>query len=191
MTDLTPAQIAGVAQQAGFSGNDLTTAVAVALAESGGNPNATHSNTNGSIDYGLWQINSVHSSLLQSGTWSTPSDNARMAYSVWQGSGWKAWTTYTSGAYLTNMGRAALASGSPDLSASTGASGASTASNPLSDLGSVGNAITWLSTAANWERIAEILAGCFAIFLALGMIERRTGVVSHAVGKVGGAALLA
>lgn len=35
-------------------------AVAVALAESGGDPSAVNENSNGSTDRGLWQINSVH-----------------------------------------------------------------------------------------------------------------------------------
>jgi hypothetical protein len=173
MTNLTAAQIAGVAQQAGFSGNNLTIAVAVALAESGGNPTATHYDSNGSTDYGLWQINSVHSSLLSGGTWSDPLSNAKMAYSVWQGSGWQAWSTYKSGAYLPNMGAAALASGNPDLTATTG--GTTTASNPLSGLQSF---LDILGNPDTWVRIAEVIAGAILVIMGLKAIEARAGIVS-------------
>ena len=40
LTTLGPSDIATLAQNAGFGGSDLATAVAVALSESGGNPNA-------------------------------------------------------------------------------------------------------------------------------------------------------
>lgn len=43
----------------------LDTAIAVALAESGGNTGATNKNQNGSSDYGLWQINSIHASRFK------------------------------------------------------------------------------------------------------------------------------
>ena len=93
--------VAAAAAAAGFTGADLAVAEAVALAESGGNPLATHVNSNGSTDLGLWQINNrAHPDLIASGDWRDPAANARMAYAVWQTSGWGAWTTYRSGAYL-------------------------------------------------------------------------------------------
>src|SRR5690242_11175877 len=51
-------QIAQLARSAGFSGNDWTISVAVALAESGGWSHARLINTDCSVDRGLWQINS-------------------------------------------------------------------------------------------------------------------------------------
>ena len=48
---LTATQVAGYAKQAGFSGNNLITAVAVAMAESSGNASAV--NYLGCV--GLWQ----------------------------------------------------------------------------------------------------------------------------------------
>ena len=50
---VTPQQIAGYAIAAGFPPDQIATAVAVALAESGGETTATNKNSNGSIDYGL------------------------------------------------------------------------------------------------------------------------------------------
>jgi cell wall-associated NlpC family hydrolase len=99
---------ARAAASAGFTGADLVTAVAVAGAEPGYVPTATHVNADGSVDYGLWQINSSHASLLASGDWRNPVDNARMAYEVWLtapsgGRNWSPWTTYRTGAYQPYM----------------------------------------------------------------------------------------
>lgn len=108
---------AKAAARAGFTGHDLLVAVAVAGAESGWNPTATHLNDDGSTDYGTWQINSVHAELLAAGDWRDPYSNALMAHRVWAdaGSSWTPWTTFTSGAYLTRLTSAAAAIGGADL----------------------------------------------------------------------------
>lgn len=67
------------------------TAVAVALAESGGRTAARNTNRNGSTDTGLWQINSVHK---WSGDLTDPRENLRAAESVWSRQGWGAWYAY-------------------------------------------------------------------------------------------------
>jgi hypothetical protein len=93
------------ARRAGFAGADLVVAVAVAGAESGWVPDATNANTNGSTDFGLWQINSVHATILAGGDWRDPYDNARMAYRVWAEAGraWTPWVTYNTGAYRSHL----------------------------------------------------------------------------------------
>lgn len=96
---LSGSAVAHAAQAAGFPTTQLATAVAVARAESGWNPDATHYNTNGSTDFGLWQINSVHTAILATGEWSDPIANAHMAKAVFDQQGWPAWTTWTSGTY--------------------------------------------------------------------------------------------
>jgi hypothetical protein len=121
----TFAQLVEYARQAGFPADQAPTAAAVALAESSGNPTATHTNNNRSTDYGLWQINSVHGSLLAGKNWRDPQVNAQMAYAVWKGSGWKAWSTYNSGAYRQYANGNVLAAGS------AGASSTGSASAPL------------------------------------------------------------
>jgi hypothetical protein len=106
------AHVAAVAAKAaGFTGQNLVVAVAVAGAESGWRPNATHLNDDGSTDFGEWQINSVHVDLLATGDWADPYSNARMAHSVWASSGWGAWTTFTSGAFRLRMADAIAAVG--------------------------------------------------------------------------------
>ena len=108
MAKLSPAQIAEYAHDAGFRGQDLTVAVAVALAESGGDPKA-HNPVPPDDSYGLWQIN-MHRSLgpdrrdqfdLDSNReLFDPEENAKAAWAIsGQGSSFQPWTTYTSGAY--------------------------------------------------------------------------------------------
>ncbi len=106
---VTPTQIANYAAAAGFSGTDLAVAVAIALAESSGNTTATHRNGNGSVDYGLWQINSVHSDLLNS-SWSDGAVNAKMAYAIYSRAGnrFTDWVTYNSGAYTLYLPQATV-----------------------------------------------------------------------------------
>jgi LysM repeat protein len=79
-------------EQAGGSAGEAVMAASIAMAESGGNPNAI-SPTN---DYGLWQINGSHGAQATL----NPQGNAEAAVSIsGNGSSWGAWTTYTSGAY--------------------------------------------------------------------------------------------
>jgi hypothetical protein len=68
----------------------------VAMAESGGYKYATDHDSNGSVDRGLWQINSVN------GHWSSynVNTNARGARAISRnGHDWHPWVTYNSGAY--------------------------------------------------------------------------------------------
>lgn len=92
--------IANVLRAAGFPENMIPTFMGIAMAESSGNPNATHSNSNGTIDQGLFQINSVH----QGNPWypSNPFDplqSAKAALAIYQSQGLGAWTVYNTGAY--------------------------------------------------------------------------------------------
>jgi Lysozyme like domain len=85
---------------AGGNPSVKTIAAAIAMAESGGNPEATDDDSNGSTDRGLWQINSTH------GSQSTYNviQNARAAVAISSnGTNWSPWTTYKSGAYLEYM----------------------------------------------------------------------------------------
>lgn len=80
-------------------------AIAVCLAESGGNTLSKNKNTNGSTDSGLWQINSVHSALIaQQAAWIQgelklakkpsvfhPLVNTACAHELFNGSSWHPW----------------------------------------------------------------------------------------------------
>jgi hypothetical protein len=91
---LGPAQIASLASAAGFAGSDLITSVAIALAESSGNPAAT-----GLLgEIGLWQIYpAAHPEFGPdfSGLYD-PQTNAIAAFQVYQraGNSFRPWSTY-------------------------------------------------------------------------------------------------
>lgn len=121
MTTLSPRQIAEYAHDAGFRGKDLTTAVAIALAESGGRTTA-HNDTPPDNSYGLWQVN-MHGALgperrdefdLDANRdLFDPATNAEAAYAIsGGGDSFRPWTAYTSGRheqYLDEARRAARA----------------------------------------------------------------------------------
>lgn len=95
MATLDPVTVGRYAIGAGFSGTDVAQAIAVAFAESHWNTDATNSNTNGSTDFGLWQINGSAHSWINGQNWRDPAVNAAAAYRVWSEAGrsWRPWTT--------------------------------------------------------------------------------------------------
>jgi hypothetical protein len=85
--------------QAGGSILDADVMASIALAESGGRVGAIGGpNSNGTFDYGLWQINSSHGYDTQS-LLHNPLYNARAAVSIFNSQGLQAWSTYNNGAY--------------------------------------------------------------------------------------------
>lgn len=104
---LSIAEALALCSEAGFAGKaQLVRAVAIMTAESGRNPdvigiNATIDGTSvtKSIDRGLFQINSVHTGLSNADSL-RPLDNARTAHDIYVASGWTAWTTWDSGAWM-------------------------------------------------------------------------------------------
>ena len=92
MAYLTMTQIAGYAKQAGFTGNALVTAVAVAMAESSGN--ASSVNYLGCV--GIFQIyGRVHRKTYPTWTNSwlkSPGNNSKAAFILSKGGkNWKPW----------------------------------------------------------------------------------------------------
>jgi hypothetical protein len=181
---LTPQQIAGHAQAAGFPPDQIVTAVAVALAESGGETTATNRNSNGSTDYGLWQINTVHGALLNQGDKFNPLDNAKMALTVYARAGnkWTPWSVYKSGTYRAQLNTATLAARNPvppagAANASPGEAPTTTvpASSPLDMLGPIGSALGSITSVLDkvtsgslWLRVgAFIIGSCLIVFSLL------------------------
>jgi len=81
---------------------DSHIARAICMAESQGRPDAYNPlNSNGTNDAGLFQINSIHviSGLIGDQERFDPIKNVEAAYKIYKGSGFKAWSSYTSGAY--------------------------------------------------------------------------------------------
>jgi soluble lytic murein transglycosylase-like protein len=82
---------------------DVNIAMAIMRAESGCNPNAYGTNTNGSSDSGLMQVNSCHFDLISDADRTIPELNIKAAYQIYKGSGWSAWSVYNSGKYQQFM----------------------------------------------------------------------------------------
>jgi hypothetical protein len=87
-------------------------AVAICLAESGGNPHATNVNSDShhSVDRGLWQINNYWHSEVSDTCAFSASCNAKAAKRISSdGSNWTPWATYNGGAYKRHMSEAQAA----------------------------------------------------------------------------------
>jgi len=101
---LNLAQLRALAVSTGFPNPDL--AAAVAMAESGGNPNAEAIITNPlpgngpERSFGLWQINTLAHPTYSEASLLDPTYNALAAYTISNGgTNWRPWSTYTSGLY--------------------------------------------------------------------------------------------
>jgi hypothetical protein len=106
LVNLTIPQLAALAANAGFSGDDLVTAVAIAIAESGGNPQAYNPETmakapQGKGSFGLWQIYLQAHPELSGRDLFDPPTNASAAFAVYShaGGSFQPWTTFKTGAY--------------------------------------------------------------------------------------------
>jgi hypothetical protein len=179
MANLSRDQIAALAQHAGFTGDNVNIAVAVALAESGGNPNS-HNSTPPDDSYGLWQINMLGSlgparrkqfGISSNSQLFDPATNAKAAHMIWQGSGWNAWTTYTKETYKQFLGKGgslgnAIAGGLLDAAGNqvTGATVASGSTGSVADtLNNLGN--TLFKAASNFTGVLVAI-----VLLILGIV---------------------
>jgi hypothetical protein len=132
------ASLESILRQAGFTGQGLQTAMAVAMAESGGNARA-YNPKGRDLSYGLFQINMLGGmgperrkkyGLASNEALFDPVTNARVAYAMSNGGkNWKPWTTYTSGKYRTYLGKGAEVAGG---AAATGTAAGGTGEQPLS-----------------------------------------------------------
>lgn len=122
---VTDTQVIDALRKAGFTSRvDIITGLAVALAESGSydytnkqvrvNVEAKHTNTNGSIDFGAWQINTINADVFTEGNWYDLFANARMAHRVWKRQGWNAWSVVKNGRVANFMDRARRAYDNPN-----------------------------------------------------------------------------
>lgn len=107
MTQIPPIYIAAFAHAGGFGEVILAEAVAIVLAESGGDTNAKGGpNSNGTYDWGLFQINDIHKPTQAEKV--NPLANAQRAWKIYQqaGNSFKPWSTYNSGSYKKFLPRA-------------------------------------------------------------------------------------
>jgi hypothetical protein len=120
---MTMEQLVGLAKGAGFDDNEAVIMAAIAMAESSGNSKA-HNKKPPDNSYGLWQINMYNklgpARLREYGLSSydqlfDPVTNAKAAYSIRRGSGFHAWSVYTSGRYRRFLSQAQAAKTAPSL----------------------------------------------------------------------------
>lgn len=194
MANLSAMEVATYALRAGFRGQNAATAVAVSRAENrSGDTSAVHHNTDGSVDVGLWQINSSNANPEQM---KDPTANATEAFRLASsGRGWANWTQYRNRSYLLFMPIAEAAvlaaqAAHPDLGLKVAASTpinpstlipgqsptGSSGTGPLDALLAIPETFNrigqWISTPANWTRVAQVAVGGVLLLLALSAISK-------------------
>lgn len=112
-----------IADNTGWRGADLVTAVAISLRESDLDPGAYNGNEKtGDHSWGLFQLNTIQNKA-QGDLWkrfqamgftdpsqlADPAANARAAYALWQQSGWHAWLGYRPGLTIAKQQASATA----------------------------------------------------------------------------------
>ena len=186
-------------------------AAAVSLAENPtGNPKAENHNTDGSIDRGLWQINSTH------GAQSTfdPLGNAEAAVAISSGGkNWNPWTTFKNGEYKKHLGPSQKGKGEKEdcvellgqeicgpagEALKKGHEGTTAVIGWAQELAKV---LSFLGSGAGWTRVLKVVGGGVLILFAasemakIGSGSEGTNIVTKAsrtgrdlaVGGVGGA----
>jgi Lysozyme like domain len=183
MSRLSAAQIGGYAAGAGFSGKALTISTAVALAESGGNTQAT-----GPVfgEKGLWQVYPrAHPDWDRGGNLYDPAYNAKAAFAISNGGkNWMPWTTYTHGTYLLFMPQAEGAAQHiqpvKNLGGKVaGVTGSVQAANPLNSLTALSTGVSDLEKAGKfissknfWVRVAEFVIGGALVVGGINIIAK-------------------
>lgn len=183
---LPDGEIARWAKGAGIPSDQIATAVAIALAESGGRIDARGGpNFDGTYDYGLWQINEgAHPEKFRhwSSWWS--SENSEMMAAVYREAGnkWTPWTVYKTGAYLLYMQRGRIAAAFPGSDPITGGEDSYNRVVDLPDaMVEVGNAVksiaegvfkagAWMAKPDNWMRVAQVALGGGLVIAALAIV---------------------
>jgi hypothetical protein len=166
-------------------------AAAIALAESGGRPDALNPNDNGGTQssFGLWQI-STGTHRPPSPNWASPAENAKLAVAKYKGAGgFSPWGTFATGIYKkflhgAKVPASALAGGGGSsggtlgsvigdiISGFEGGPGLATKSVPsapaaltgiAAGIGKFAQAIDWFFTPNHWIRIFAGVGGGISV----------------------------
>jgi hypothetical protein len=112
---MKPTELRSLATQVGFTGSDIHIAAAVAMAESGGDPDIVGDkklvDNKWGPSYGLFQIRSLKhpeqfsgpDKLRIAGKLKDPHYNATTAKAIKHAHGWEQWSTFRNRAYLQHM----------------------------------------------------------------------------------------
>ena len=115
--NLSALQIAQLASDAGFTGDEIQKVVAIAGAESGFRSNAFNGEGE-DLSYGLMQINMYGGMGPERREWFElsnneelydPATNMKAAFEIYKAQGWKAWTTYEGSRYNSYLPAASAA----------------------------------------------------------------------------------
>jgi hypothetical protein len=183
---LSQSDLYTLAKKAGLPDSSAKVAAAIAMAESGGDPNVHNTNAStGDDSWGLWQINMIGSTGKQRRQQFKsigvnidvelvdPTKNAKaMALVSQQGRDFSPWTTYKDNKYKQYLNNNVTET-STDFNQSnfqrwTGIDTTSGISNPLI---TINNALSktgaWVSDSKNWIRVAYVAGGAV---LAIGAL---------------------
>lgn len=175
-SNLSQADCYAVAVQAGLSAAHARVASAIAMAESGGNPNA-HNTTPPDNSYGLWQINlygslasRVHEFGLKdaSDLYSPAVNAAAMARISGKGSSFSAWSTYKDGSYKKYVNTDLSQSVVPGVVSAPFQAAKSTAEAAVDAAKVLGKSAEWISNPHNWIRVAFVVGG--GVVLVAGVL---------------------
>lgn len=140
-------EMVNAARGTGLTGTPLVTAIAISLAEdTDSDPKAIHHNSDGSVDRGYWQINSVHTQYDPNRLLNDPAYNAHAMYEISNGGkDWSPWATYPAKAQSHTAQAQSLASGTVTAAANAENAGwgiplvpGGPSINPLNPLGGLG-----------------------------------------------------
>lgn len=142
----TYAQLEGIWCKAGGNPQAAAMAAAIATAESGGNSAAYDLDSNGTIDRGLWQINSVHGAQS---SFDIPT-NARAAIAISNnGTNWSPWVTYNTGAYRQYLQSGVQADTNVPVNGTAAAANNSSDGTTTTQQSTTAELTSWQGTAAN------------------------------------------
>lgn len=163
--------LASLARSVGFrddrhpttKASELAVAVAIALAESGGDRMAVNASSGAT---GLWQIHPGGNQYLNAGT------NAETAWAKYEGAGhsFSPWSTYTSKAYLVKLPAAEIAvrqtytGGAVEQGLKGIIPGFSFVGDIAKDLATF---FQWITSGETWIRLGEVVGGAILLLLAL------------------------
>jgi lysozyme-like protein len=195
MSTLTADQIAQHAYRAGFRGDALATATAVALAESSGNT-ASHNGTGYDDSYGLWQINMYGGlgpdrrrqfDLDADRDLFDPDENAKAAYAIsHDGKTFEPWSTYQNGAYRRYLDTARKAAEKASANHGKGQAARKPDHGKHDDTGggSRGGFAVDAQALATYTRKADQIADELTS-LGAKTVRRVTGIAADSFGQVG------
>lgn len=196
MPSLSASEIAGVIKFYDVGGpqpiapitdDNAVIAIAIALAESGGNPDAVGGpNSNGTYDYGLWQINSIHNPVEREKH--SAAANWLLAWRIaGMGTSWKPWATYNSGAYKTHMAAAQAAWKGATPGTIGGNASGSVENAPTYWQFDKDNPLAFLNPIFEpgaWARIGMIVAGGLLLLLVAAALMKNTVIKASPIGKI-------